>query len=288
MKKFLYYLVLPLFWGISLFPISILYLFSDGLYLIIYHLLGYRKQVVLQNLKNSFPEKSNLEIKQISIAYYHYLCDLLVEVLKGATMKRAEYEKHWTTDATEVNRIYEQGRSCIFILGHYGNWEAAAPVCTFYSHFHVNIIYKHIANSNFETLINKIRVRFDNKITPMDKIMRRMIKDRKEKVAYAFVSDQTPSPNNAYWMTFLNQETPVFTGVEKIAQKLNIPVFYTSIQRKKRGYYHIQPTLLFENPKQTQEGEIMHAFMQHLEQDIIKDPACWLWSHRRWKHKKPE
>lgn len=286
MKKALYYIFLPLFWAISLFPISVLYLFSELLYLIIYHLLGYRKEVVLENLKNAFPEKSSAENKKIAADYFHYLCDLLVEVLKGATMTREEYEKRWTVDAAELNRIYEQGRSCIFILGHYGNWEGAAPVCTFNSHYHVNIIYKPIHNSDFEQLINKIRVRFDNKITPLNKILRQMVKARKELFAYAFVSDQTPSPDNAYWMTFLNQDTPVLTGVEKIAQKLDIPVFYISIQRKKRGYYHIQPKLLFEHPKDTGEGEVMHAFMKNLESDIIKDPACWLWSHRRWKHKR--
>lgn len=286
MKKLLYFVVLPLFWAISFFPVKVLYLFSDFLYLIIYHLLGYRKKVVLENLHNAFPDKTAAEIQQIAADYYHYLCDLLVEVLKGASMRQHEYEQRWTADATEVNRIYDQGRSCIYILGHYGNWEGAAPVCTFYSKYHVNIIYKHIANSNFEKLMNKIRTRFNNTITPMHKIMRRMIKEKNHVIAYAFVSDQSPSPTNAYWMTFLNQDTAVFTGVEKIACKLNVPVFYISIQRKGRGYYHIQPTLIHENPKDTKEGEIMHAFMQHLEQDIIRDPACWLWSHRRWKHKR--
>lgn len=286
MKKLLYTLVLPLFWAISLFPVSVLYLFSDFLYLIIFHLLGYRRKVVVQNLSNAFPDKDAAEINQITRDYYHFLCDLLVEVLKGATMTREDYEKYWSADACEVNRIYDQDRSCIFILGHYGNWEGAAPACTVHSKYHVNIIYKAIRNANFEQLINKIRVRFDNQITPMDKILRYMIKNRKQRIAYAFVSDQTPSPKQAYWMTFLNQDTAVFTGVEKIAQKLNIPVFYISIQRRQRGHYHIQPTLLFENPKNTGEGEIMQAFMQALEADIIKDPACWLWSHRRWKHQR--
>jgi len=286
MQRILYYAVLPLFWLISLLPISVLYLFSDFLYTVIYVVLGYRKKVVQDNLNNAFPEKSAEEINQITRDYYHYLCDLLVEVLKGATMTREQYEQRWTADAEEVIKIHAQNRSAIFILGHFGNWEAAAPVCTFYCNYNVNIIYKSIANNYFEKLVNKIRTRFNNKVTPMDKILRQMLKDKNELIAYAFVSDQSPSPKNAYWMNFLNQDTAVFTGVEKIAQKLNIPVIYISVQRKKRGYYHIQPTLLFENPKETQEGEIMHAFMKHLEQDIIKDPACWLWSHKRWKHKR--
>ncbi len=287
MHRVLYYTVLPLFWSISLLPISVLYVFSDFLYFIIFVIIGYRKKVVLENLRNAFPDKTEQEIKHIMREYYHYLCDLLVEVLKGATMTKEEYQQRWTADATEVNKIHAQNRSAIFILGHFGNWEAAAPVCTFNSNYHVNIIYKPIANSYMEKLINKIRTRFDNKVTPMDKILRQMIKDKNKHdlIAYAFVSDQSPSPKNAFWMEFLNQQTAVFTGVEKIAQKLNIPVIYISVQRKKRGHYHIQPTVLFENPKETKEGEIMHSFMKHLEQDIIKNPACWLWSHRRWKHK---
>jgi len=284
MQRILYYIVLPLFWLISLLPITVLYLFSDFLYVIIYVLLGYRKKVVQENLSKAFPEKKPAEINQITCDYFRYLCDLLVEVLKGATMTREEYEQRWTADSEVVDNIYAQNRSSIFILGHFGNWEAAAPVCTFNSNYHVNIIYKPIANSNFEKLINKIRVRFGNKVTPMDKILRQMLKHKNEPIAYAFVADQSPSPKNAFWMEFLNQETAVFTGVEKIAQKLNIPVIYISLQRKKRGHYHIQPTLLFENPKETKEGEIMTAFMKHLEQDIIENPSCWLWSHRRWKH----
>jgi len=288
MHRILYYSILPLFWSISLLPISVLYLFSDFLYFIIYIVLGYRKKVVQENLNTAFPEKSSEEIKHIERDFYHYLCDLLVEVLKGATMTQEQYEQRWTADAAEVIRIHEQNRSAIFILGHFGNWEAAAPVCTFYCHYRVNIIYKSIANSYFEELVNKIRTRFNNKVTPMDKILRQMLKDKNEPIAYAFVSDQSPSPKNAYWMNFLNQDTAVFTGVEKIAQKLNIPVIYISVQRKKRGYYHIQPTVLFENPKDTQEGEIMHAFMKHLEQDINKNPAYWIWSHKRWKHKREQ
>ncbi len=286
MHRILYYTVLPLFWSISLLPISVLYLFSDFLYFIIYIVLGYRKNVVQENLNNAFPEKSTQEKNRIMHDFYHYLCDLLVEVLKGATMTREQYEQRWTADAREVKRIHAQNRSAIFILGHFGNWEAGAPVCTFYSNYRVNIIYKSIANNYFEKLVNKIRTRFNNKVTPMDKILRQMLKDKNEPIAYAFVSDQSPAPKTAYWMNFLNQDTAVFTGVEKIARKLNIPVIYISVQRKKRGYYHIQPKVLFENPKETREGEIMHAFMQHLEQDIIKNPACWIWSHKRWKHKR--
>jgi KDO2-lipid IV(A) lauroyltransferase len=264
----------------------VLYLFSDFLYSIIYVVLGYRKKVVQENLSNAFPGKSAEEINQITRNYYHHLCDLLVEALKGATMTREQYQQRWTADTEEVLKIQAQNRSVIFILGHFGNWEAAAPVCSFYCKYHLNIVYKPIANSYFEKLVNKIRTRFGNEVTPMDKILRQMLKNKNKPIAYAFVSDQSPSPKNAYWMDFLNQDTAVFTGVEKIAQKLNIPVIYISLQRIKRGYYHVQPTLLFENPKETQEGEIMHAFMKHLEQDIIKDPACWLWSHKRWKHKR--
>ena len=181
-------------------------------------------------------KKSSEEINQIERDFYHYLCDLLVEVLKGATMTQEQYEQRWTADATEVLRIHAQNRSTIFILGHFGNWESAAPMCSFFCHYHVNIVYKPIANRNFEKLVNKIRTRFNNKVTPMDKILRQMLKDKNKPTAYAFVSDQSPSPKNAYWMNFLNQDTAVFTGVEKIAQKLNIPVIYISVQRKKTRF----------------------------------------------------
>ncbi len=286
MKAVIFYLFLPFLYLVSKLPLSILYLYSSFLYFLIYKVFGYRKKVVLQNLRNAFPDKSETEIQQISSDYYHYLCDLLIEVWKGATMKKEDFTKRCTVDSPIVNDLHAQDKSAIFIMGHYGNWEWAAPVCAVKTNYPLNIIYKPLSNSYFENLFQKVRSKFGNVVTPMDQILRSMLKNRENLTAYAFVSDQTPSPKKAHWMNFLNQDTAVFTGVEKIAQKLNLPVVYIAIERTKRGYYHIQPEVLFENPKETKEGEIMEVFMKRLEKDIQANPQYWLWSHKRWKHKR--
>lgn len=286
MKAFLFYLFLPFLYLVSKLPLPILYGFSNFLYLLIYKVLGYRKKVVLTNLQNAFPQKSAQEIQKISDQYYHYLCDLLVEVWKGATMSKEDFAKRCTVDSPIVNAIHANEKSAIFIMGHYGNWEWAAPVCAVKTDYPLNIIYKPMSNPYFEKMFQKIRSKFGNIVTPMDQILRSMLKNKEVLTAYAFVSDQTPSPQKAHWMNFLNQDTAVFTGVEKIAQKLNLPVVYINIQRTKRGYYHIQPEVLFENPKETKDGEIMEAFMKRLEKDIEQNPQYWLWSHKRWKHKR--
>ncbi|MCP4520749.1 MAG: lysophospholipid acyltransferase family protein [Cytophagales bacterium] len=286
MKKVLFYFFLPFLYIVSKLPLIILYGFSGFLYVLIYSLLGYRKKVVLNNLQNAFPTLSEEEHTKIAKAYYRYLCDLLIEVWKGATMTQKDFEKRCTVEREIVDKLHSEGKSAIFIMGHYGNWEWAAPVCTIRTNYPLDIIYKPMSNESFEKLFQRIRSKFGNEVTPMDQILRKMIKNRDKHRAYAFVADQTPSPKKAHWMSFLHQDTAVFTGVEKIAQKLNLPVVYISIQRPKRGYYHIVPELLFENPKETKEGEIMEVFMKRLEKDITQNPQYWLWSHKRWKHKR--
>ena len=130
-----------------------------------------------------------------------------------------------------------------------------------------------------------MRTRFGTRITPVNLTLRDMVAHRSQLTATAFIADQTAPKDKAYWMTFLNQNTAVFTGAERLAVKFNYPVVYMNVKRVKRGYYEVFPEMLFSNPKETAENEISHAFMNRLEQEIMLDPVPWLWSHRRWKHK---
>ena len=150
----------------------------------------------------------------------------------------------------------------------------------------MNVIYHPMRNKRFNDLICGMRMRFGTRLIPMRDTFKEMAGRRNEVNATAFIADQTPSPENAYWTTFLHQETPVFWGTERIAQKLNYPIVYVTVRRVKRGYYRIHAEELFSNPKDTATGDISEAHTRKLEKDIIAQPEIWLWSHRRWKHRK--
>lgn len=283
-----YYIALPFIYGISLLPFPLLYLVSDFLYLVIYRLLGYRKDVVLSNLRNSFPEKSDAEIKEIAAKFYAWFCDLTLETLKTLTVSPEEVRKRVEFVGIDIMRKYaSEGRSVIVVLGHYGNWELAGARYSQEKDIpQLYVIYHPLANKRFDRLIHQMRVRHGTKLYKMREASKDMIRDRDMLTATAFIADQTPSPERAYWMTFLGQETPVFMGTEALARKLDKPVVYICISRPKRGYYRMEMETLVSEPKATREGEITEIHTRRLEADIKKTPELWLWTHRRWKHRR--
>lgn len=242
----------------------------------------------MDNLRNSFPEKSEKEFNKIAIAFYRYLCDLFLETFKTLTISKKTMLAHCKmNDSAQklFDTYYAQQKSIIIVMGHFGNWEWAGNVVDSSKH-QLYVIYHQLSNKYFNNLVIKMRTRFGTKLIEMKSTLRDMVANRKNITATAFIADQTPSSENAYWTTFLNQDTPVFTGTEKIASKFNYPVVYISVKRMKRGYYEIFGELLFENPKESKEGEISEAHTRKLEKDIMEQPEIWLWSHRRWKHKR--
>lgn len=286
MQAFAFYISYPLLYLIALLPFGALYIVSDILHYLL-RLSGYRKKVVLNNLRNSFPSKSHSEIQAISKAYYRYLCDLTLETLKTLRMTELEAREHCVFhSAPWLDALYEQKKSFIIVMGHYGNWEWAGPSFTLNTRFQLVVIYRPLSNPYFEKMLSRMRTRFGTRITPVNLTLRDMIANRSQGLitATAFIADQTASRDNAYWTTFLHQETAVFTGPEKLAVKFNYPVVYMNVQRLQRGYYAVVPELLFAEPKNTAPGEISEAFTKRLEREILIDPSFWLWSHRRWKH----
>jgi len=260
------------------------------MFFLIYHVVGYRKKVVYENLKNSFPEKTHQELKTIEKQFFKYLCDLILETLKTLTISKQEAIKRcgYTPKTLEIfNELHQKKQSCILVMGHFGNWEWAGNTFSLVCKQQLYVIYHPLSNKQFDGLMYSMRTRFGNKLYAMKETIREMVKNRHEVNTTAFIADQTPAPESAYWTTFLNQDTPVFWGTEKIAQKFNYPVVYVTINRLKRGYYEVDTEYLFHEPKNTHEGEISEAHTRKLEQDILKQPEIWLWSHRRWKHKKP-
>lgn len=286
MKKVIFYLLLPFIYLIASLPFPVLYKVSSFLYYIL-KMSGYRKKVVVTNLQNAFPEKSIDEIQAICDSYYRYLTDLILETLKTLKMTEKQALERCRFNNTEwLDQLYREKKSIIIVMGHYGNWEWAGPSFTLTTKFQLNVIYRPLSDPYFEKMMTGMRTRFGTRITPQQLTLREMVASRHEITATALVADQTATPQNAYWMNFLNQDTAVYEGPDKLAKKFNYPVVYMNAKRIRRGYYEVTPELLFNNPKNTADNEICDAFMKRLEKEIRLDPATWLWSHRRWKHKR--
>lgn len=183
---------------------------------------------------------------------------------------------------------YKKKQSIIIVMGHFGNWELAGARFGLEKLHKLIVIYHPLKHSKFNNLIVHMRTRLGNELYARADVLRGMIRDKNRITATAFIADQTPTPDNAYWTTFLNQDTPVFTGTEKIARKFNYPVVYVTVKRPKRGHYIIQAETLFEHPEETTENEISKAHTRKLEHDIQQSPEIWLWSHKRWKYKRKE
>jgi Kdo2-lipid IVA lauroyltransferase/acyltransferase len=290
MQAIVYYISIPFIYFISILPFWLLYQFSDFLNFMLFTVIGYRKEVIKTNLKNSFPEKSEQELIKIQKGFQRFFCDMIVETIKTLTISKEDAIKrcHFK-DLTLLDQLYNEKKKVIFVLGHYGNWELGGAGMSIQSKFQLYVIYKPLSNKYFNELIIKMRTRLGTKLFPMKETFKKMIALRKgdEISATAFIADQTASPDNSYWTTFLNQDTAVFWGTEVIASKLNYPIVYINITQSKRGYYEMSAEMLCENPASTQKGEVSEMHTKRLEQDIIKQPELWLWSHKRWKHKRP-
>lgn len=290
MSAFLFYLFLPFIYLISALPFPLMYGFSSFVYVLLYRVFGYRKKVVLQNLRNSFPEKSEAEINKICSDFYRHLCDLFIETFKTLTVSKRTMLKHcyFSPGSKELfDMLAAENKSVILVLGHYGNWEWAGNTFSLLCKQQLYVIYHPLGNKQFDDLMYKMRTTFGTKLIPMKETFKQMLANKNELNATAFIADQTPSHSNAYWTRFLNQDTPVFWGTEIIAKKLNRPVVYLTIRKPKRGYYEMHAEMLVESPAETAEGQVSEAHTRQLEKDIIAQPELWLWSHRRWKHKRP-
>jgi len=284
-----FYLALPFLYLISILPFPLLYLFSDFVFVLLYYVIGYRKKVVTENLRNSFPEKSEKEISELCRKFFRYFSDMSLEILKTLTISQESMLRHCRFDessAALLKKFHEEKKSIIVVLGHLGNWEWGGNAFSIQCKQQLYVIYHPLQNKYFDKLIVGMRTRFGTKLIKMQNTFREMLANKKNINATAFIADQTPHPENAYWATFFNQDTPVFRGTETIARKLNYPIVFTNVKKIKRGYYTVSAEILFENPAALREGEITEMHTRKLEEEIRKQPETWLWSHKRWKHKR--
>lgn len=288
MGALVYYLTWPVLQGIARLPYPVLFLLSDVVFVLVYHVVGYRKQVVRTNLRNSFPGKSMEELRRIERGFYRWLCDLGLETISILAITPEQVKARVGLRGAEVVARYRnEGRSVILAMGHWGNWELGGARFSLAALHPLNVIYHPLANTHFDGLMFRMRTRFGTRLIPMQATLRRMMAERNELTATAFIADQTPPPDGAYWTTFLEQDTPVFNGTEKIARKLGYPVIYVSVERTARGRYTLGFEELCTDPAATPPGTITERFTRRLEDDIRRRPEYWLWSHRRWKHARP-
>jgi len=282
-KIFYYILILP----VSLLPYPLLYLISDIVYFVMYRIIGYRKEVVFTNLKNSFPDKSQKELKQIMSGFYKHLCDLIMESVKGFTISEKQLRKRLVIKNPEFSNYFaDKGQSIIFVGGHYNNWEICAQAFAMYSNHKCIGIYKPLSNAFINDKIYTSRSKYGMNLVSM-KQTKKSFEEGSETKAIVFGSDQNPAnPKRAHWVQFLNQDTGVLFGVEKYAKEYDWPVVFVSISKVKRGHYEVEYSLITDKPNEEPHGKVTEDFTKRLEQDIINQPQYWLWSHKRWKHKR--
>jgi KDO2-lipid IV(A) lauroyltransferase len=285
LKDINYFLVKVL----SLLPLQILYFISDIMYLFINYVIKYRKKVIYNNLKNSFPDKTDNEIKKLVKKFYRHFCDSLIETLALVSMSEKEIKKRMRYRNLEIlDKYYKENKSVCAVFGHYGNWEWLAGL-PFYCKHQVYAIYLPLTNNFFDELIKNARSKFGAKCIKKQSALYKIIENHNKGILTLtfFLGDQTPMHNEiGYWTNFLNQDTPVYLGVEKISKKTNQAVVFFKISKIKRGFYETEIINIEENPCNTDEFEITEKHVKLLESIISEKPEYWLWSHRRWKHKK--
>lgn len=283
----------PIGWllrGLAHLPLAVLYGLADFIYFLLAYVVRYRQQVVLTNLRNSFPEKPEVEIQRLQRLFYRNFAQVIVETLKLAAMPDAELKRRVTFSNPEVlERHFAQGRTVLGLSSHAGNWEWVLTSGALWLSAHVDGVYKPLMNPFFENFMRQMRTRTGAGLIPMRDTLRDLVQRRGETRVVSLLSDQAAGPEDRpYWTTFMNQEAGFYTSAERLAGRFHCPVVYVSIRRLRRGYYEIILTDLYDgdSPLPTDSFPITESFVRQLERDIRSFPADYLWTHRRWKHKR--
>lgn len=270
-------------------PFRLLYSLGQILYLIIYHLVGYRKKVVRTNLGLAFPDKPETERLQIERQFYRFFADYIVETIKLLHISDEEMHRRMQFDNTElINRLTRSGRSVVLLLGHYGNWEWVPSLTQWCDTTFIGAqIYRPLKNKWFDRLFLHLRKRFGSIGIPKNETLRALLQFKRNGQTFVtgFMADQTPSPANIHhWTTFFDRQTAVLTGYETIARKLDCAVVYLDVEIISRGHYKATFRLIEEHPQSSPDFSISDSYIRALEQTIRRTPYAWLWTHKRWKH----
>jgi KDO2-lipid IV(A) lauroyltransferase len=289
MSKITYWLLYGFVWLFTLLPDFIIYKFSSFVGFLLYYVIHYRKNLVIRNLGCSFPDKRIGEIESIAKKFYIHFADTFIESCMMLHWSGKEATKRMVIKNPEVlDPFYKQGRSVLGVFGHYGSWDLFASF-PLQSKYQLYGLYKPIHDSAVDKLFIKLRERYGAEAVKVDQSLQTILRNRNENKlgVYMFIADQRPIPRSIrYWSKFLNQETPILLGIEKIAKKTNFPVAYFDVQKVKRGYYEAEIKIITDDPSKEPELDIVERYLRLLEARIINKPEYWLWSHDRWKHKR--
>jgi len=293
--KVQYYIIYLFAYLHAILPLRVLYFFSDILYVFIYYIAGYRRKITEKNLRQAFPYKTGAELKKTERSFYRHFCDYVFETIKMLHISDDEMKRRFRfINSAVINGALQKGQSCILMLGHYGNWEWVTSITLWVPenpNLEISQIYRPLKNKAFDQFMLDLRKRFRSVGIPKNDTLRHIIKLRQagKQFLIGFMSDQKPSRNNMhYWTTFLNMETSVLTGAERIAKKTDALVAYLDIKKMKRGFYEAEIKTITENAKKAEEFEITEKYARMMENTVLYDPSYWLWTHNRWKYKKED
>ena len=293
MKHFLENIATGLILLLSKLPLRLLYILSDFAYFIVRYVAGYRRGVIQRNIAASFPEKTAKERKRIVSDFYHFFCDYAVETIRQLSMPASEMRRRMIFEGIdEMQQVMEQRQFAFVYLGHFCNWEWVSSLGLWTPEgWQCAQLYRPLENKMFDRIFLRLRSRFGSENIPKNTILRRIAGYKREdkKIVIGFISDQSPRPANIHdWVDFLHQDTPVFTGTERIAKSVDAAVFFADMQREGRGRYRCRFQKMSDNVHTIPDYELTETYMRLLEANIRRQPAFWLWSHKRWKHQRHE
>ncbi|WP_338407692.1 lysophospholipid acyltransferase family protein [uncultured Flavobacterium sp.] len=288
MQLILFLILFPILFLISILPFRALYILSDIVYLFVYHVFGYRKKVVRENLAITLPHLSDEERLVIEKKSYRHLCDLFLEMIKTMSISRKEMDKRFVYKNWEEYELIEnEGKSIALLCAHYASYEWAVSLNSKIS-FKGFAIYKKINNKYFDKLVRNIRSKFHAELIPINKTAEVIEYNylNNIKALYGFASDQSPQLRaNNYWHKFMGIEVPVYVGTEMLSKKFDLNILLIKIKKVKRGFYEAEFETLSTNVKEIPDFELMNVFLEKVEQQILEAPEFYLWTHKRWKHR---
>jgi KDO2-lipid IV(A) lauroyltransferase len=289
MNSFLYKFVRGLLFVFSLLPVRAGYFFSSCIYFLLRYVVQYRKKVIYSNIKLVFADLDKAEISKIANRYYRHLSDMFVELWYSLYIPEKEIEKRVRFLNPElISEFYKRGKHVVAVTSHYANWEWCFRFQKCCPH-RIMEIYKKMSSPVFDRLFYDIRSRFGGAPVEMSNLRKALAEAKKAPVLFYIVADQSPAgtENSWYFTSFLNVSgTPVYTGAEKIARKLDAAFVYIDMRKTKRGFYEMELTTLCDDAKNTPENYLMDLYLRRTEETILKQPEYWMWSHRRWKRRK--
>ncbi|NNT72733.1 lipid A biosynthesis acyltransferase [Flavobacterium sp. IMCC34852] len=289
MQLLVFLLLYPIIWFMSKMPFRVLYLISDLVYILVYYLIGYRKKIVGQNLAAALPHLSDKERKAIERKSYRHLCDMFLEMMKTMSISEGEMNKRFQFTNIEALTVMEkQGKSIAVLMAHYASYEWAISLNNF-SNLTGYAIYKRVGNVYFDKLVKDIRLKFKAQLITTRETIPTIEKNHLENRLglYGFASDQSPQLSKTHhWGTFLGIETPIHTGAEMLAKRFDMNVIFLKVKKVKRGYYEATLETMFDHPKEVPNYQISDEFLRRVEKQIYEAPEYYLWTHKRWKHKK--